>query len=215
MIRLAVVAEGQTEEEFVKQLLYPPLLDCGIAATPILLGRAQNRSAGGGDVTVAKVVSDAVHLIQSYSAVTTFVDFYGFREKGQLSPEELEEKIRAGVEETTDWLGDRLVPYVQRHEFEGLLFSDVSAFEILPDIPPQAVQSLEDIRSEFDTPEDINDSRQTAPSKRIADELPRYRKRVDGPLIAEKAGLEKIRAECPRFNDWFECLETLQDRIGP
>lgn len=215
MIRLAVVAEGQTEEEFVKRLLNPHLLDCGIEATPILLGRAQNRGAGGGAVTVSKLIREVVPLSYSFRAVTTLVDFYGFRGKGQRSPDELEEEIRAGVEETTGWLGDRLVPYVQRHEFEGLLFSDVSAFEDLPDIPPQAVQSLRDIRSAFATPEEINDSEQTAPSKRIADEVSRYQKRVHGPLIAEKAGLEKIRAECPRFNDWLVRLENLQVRIGP
>ena len=81
MIRLAVVAEGQTEEEFAKLLLNPQFQQFGVAVTPILLGRARSRRAGGGDVTVSGIVSDVVHLSRSFNAVTTLVDFYGFRGK--------------------------------------------------------------------------------------------------------------------------------------
>ncbi len=215
MIRLAVSVEGQTEEEFVKRFLDPHLRQFGVEATPTLLGHARNQRAGGGDVTVPGIVSELVRLSHSSGAITTLVDFYGFRGKGELSADDLEQAIRAGVEEAAGEQRDRLVPYVQRHEFEGLLFSDVSAFEVLPDIPRQAVRSLGAIRSAFATPEDINDSAQTAPSKRIVRAVPRFQKRVHGPLIAEEAGMERIRAECPRFNAWLKCLETLQDRIGP
>lgn len=214
MIRLAISVEGQTEEEFVNDVLASHLQPLGIAAEPILLGRARNQGVGGGDVTVPRLVSEMVHLKRSYDAVTTLVDFYGFRGKEQHSADQLEQVIRTGVEERTGWQGDRVMPYVQRHEFEGLLFSDVRAFAVLPDIPPQAVRSLGDIRSAFTTPEDINDNSRTAPSRRIARTIPRYRKRVHGPLIAAETGLKTIREECPRFNAWLERMETLQDRIG-
>ena len=215
MIRLAVSVEGQTEEEFVKNVLAPHLLACGIAAEPILLGRARNGRAGGGDVTVPGLVFDMVHLRRSYDAVTSLVDFYGFRGKEQRSADELEDVIRGGVEEKTGWQGDRVMPYVQRHEFEGLLFSDVRAFAILDDLPLRAVHLLKMIRSAFTTPEDINDDSRTAPSRRIAAEVPRFRKRLHGPLIAAETGLETIRAECPRFNAWLERLETLPHHVGP
>ena len=214
MIRLAVSVEGPTEEEFVKSMLAPHLLACGIAAEPILLGRARNRSAGGGDVTVPAFVFDMVHLRHSCDAVTSLVDFYGFRGKEQRSACELEEVIRLSVEERTGWQGDRVMPYVQRHEFEALLFSDVGAFTALDDFPLPAVQSLKRVRLAFATPEDINDDSRTAPSRRIAAEIPRYRKRLHGPLIAAETGLDTIRAECPRFNAWLERLETLPHRIG-
>ena len=213
MIRLAVAVEGQTEEEFVKRLLDPRLQHREVAATPILLGRARNRSTGGGAVTIPRLVSEVVDLSNSFDAVTTLVDFYGFKGKGQRSADELEEEIRTGVEKTTGGMGDRLVPYVQRHEFEGLLFSDVSAFKVLPDIPPKAVRELGTIRSAFETPEDINDDFHTAPGRRIEGAIQGYQKLLDGPLIAARTGLETIREECPRFNSWLERLETLQDRI--
>ena len=56
MIRLAVSVEGQTEEEFVKKVLAAHLSQCAVAVYPILLGRARNSGAGGGNVTVERLV---------------------------------------------------------------------------------------------------------------------------------------------------------------
>ena len=61
----------------------------------------------------------------------------------------------------------------------------------------------------FETPEDINDSSETAPSKRIESLLPSYQKVVDGPEIIAAIGLEVVREECPRFNGWLTRLESL------
>ncbi len=103
----------------------------------------------------------------------------------------------------------KIIPYVQRHEFEGLLFSDVSVFTGLIEAPDGSVRALQDIRSQFQTPEDINDNSDTAPSKRIKQVVPRYYKNVDGPRLAMRIGLDAIRAECPRFNNWVTNLESL------
>ena len=108
-----------------------------------------------------------------------------------------------------------MVPYVQQYEFEGLLFSDVSAFARVSDIEiaQESLDELRKTRSQFLTPEDINDSRDTAPSRRIKNVIPRYRKAKYGPLLAEEIGLETIRAECPRFNDWVARMESLASRL--
>ena len=45
MIRLAVSVEGQTEMEFVKNVLAEHLRTNGVEATPILLGRAEEVTA--------------------------------------------------------------------------------------------------------------------------------------------------------------------------
>jgi len=213
VIRLAISVEGRTEEEFVKNLLTPHLQSCGIAAKPILLGHARNHGGRGGDVTVPKMVREMAHLKHSFDAVTTFVDFYGFREKGQNSANDLERMIHTDIEKINGWWGDRIIPYVQMHEFEGLLFSDVKVFAALSGIPQTAIRALGKIRADFATPEDINDSIHTAPSRRIKCEVPQYQKVVHGPMIAVKTGLERIRAECPRFNDWLKRLETLQKTL--
>ena len=204
MIRLAISVEGETEEEFVKIVLTNHLRAKGVEPYPSLLR---------GDVTVEKLASDMARLIWSFNFVTSLVDFYGFRGKGSATVEELEEQIGEAVDKkiARSWNQSRLVPYVQRHEFEGLLFSDVSAFAGLVYANEEAVTELQRVRSRFVTPEDINDSSSTAPGKRIEEAIPRYDKRVDGSQIAMDIGLDAIRAECPRFDRWVTQLESLGD----
>jgi hypothetical protein len=94
------------------------------------------------------------------------------------------------------------------HEFEGLLFSDPAAFSRgigLPDL----VDDFLAIRDQFSTPEEIDDSPVTAPSKRIQALVPGYEKPLLGALAALEIGLIRIRAECPHFNAWLENLEAL------
>ena len=205
MIRLAISVGGQTEEEFVKGVLADHLWSKGVVSQPILLG------GSGGDVTVERLAADMANLFRSFDFVTSLVDFYGFRNKGTVNVDELEEIVDKKVNDNIQgsWDQSRVFSYVQQHEFEGLLFSAVSAFAGLIDAPDGAVDALREIRSQFPTPEDINDSGDTAPSKRIVELIPRYQKVVDGSLLAEEMGLEAIRAECPRFDAWVTRLESL------
>lgn len=206
MIRLAISVEGDTEEEFVKQLLADHLRERGIEPTPILLGRARGGS-GGGNVSAERLEYEMAHLRHAFDAVTSLVDFYGFRRRGDRTVDELEEDVRRKLGHSRH--PQKVFPYVQRHEFEGLLFSDVDAFTKLIGVSQTSIQTLRDIRSQFPTPEDINDNRDTAPSKRIKKVIPRYNKKVDGPLLAMEIGLARIRKECPRFDDWITSLESL------
>ena len=206
MTRVAISVEGKTEEEFVKNILAPGLEPASVYPEPILLG-------SGGNVTVERLASDMSKFVWNFDFVTSLVDFYGFRDKGSDTREDLERRIKQTViSKITRALDDsRIFPYVQQHEFEALLFSDVRAFSILPYATNDIVDNLTSIRSRFDSPEDINDSRDSAPSKRIVNLIPRYQKVVDGSLVADEIGLEKIRAECPRFDEWVTKLESLGD----
>lgn len=212
MIRLAIAVEGQTEEEFVKQVLADYLRRRSVEPTPVLLGRARSTGQGGGNVTVERLTQDMVRLYPDFNAVTSLVDFYGFKDKGNRTVDELEKYLheKIGNRIARSWNETRVFPYVQQYEFEGLLFSNVGAFARLGDIGiPENVEELRNARSQFPTPEDINDSHDTAPSKRIKKVIPQYQKVVHGPLLAEEIGLDTIRAECPRFNDWMARMESL------
>ena len=68
---------------------------------------------------------------------------------------------------------------------------------------------LAGIRAKYPTPEDINDSPHTAPSKRIQNLFPGYDKPIHPLLAAQDIGLDAIRRECPLFNDWVTCLESI------
>lgn len=102
----------------------------------------------------------------------------------------------------------RFVPFILMHEFEGLLFSDCSAFS-RGIYQPELEAHFQSIRDEFTSPEEINDSPQTAPSKRIIALLPSYQKPLLGTLAAIEIGLDRIRSECPLFDSWLRQLEGI------
>ncbi|MCB1953924.1 MAG: DUF4276 family protein, partial [Rhodocyclaceae bacterium] len=61
------------------------------------------------------------------------------------------------------------------------------------------------------SPEDINDSPHTAPSKRILATMAGYQKTFHGPLIACDIGLDAMRRECPHFAGWLQKIEALRE----
>ena len=131
MIRLAVSVEGRTEEEFVKTVLAGHLREYGVEPVPILLGRARGVS-GGGNVSVERLAPEMRDLYRSFNAVTSLVDFYGFRgredrETVDALENRLGEALRRAIRE---YDSRRVIPYIQQHEFESLLFSDVDSFAV-------------------------------------------------------------------------------------
>jgi len=65
------------------------------------------------------------------------------------------------------------------------------------------------IKSKFQTPEHINDSEATAPSKRIKKVLPEYSKTLNGIPVAKRIGIDKISGECRHFKEWVESIKAL------
>jgi hypothetical protein len=100
----------------------------------------------------------------------------------------------------------RFVPYIQLHEFEGLLFSDAKGFLTIPDLPDKNLNILQDIILKHPNPELLNDGADTAPSKRLKKLIPSYRKPLYGTIIAEEIGMETILAKCPRFANWVKIM---------
>lgn len=210
MRRICIVCEGITEVEFVRQCLSPYLLDAGVYAYPSLLQAPSGRHRGG-RVTVERLVNFMSHQYHEADRLTTLVDLYGFQDRADRGCVELETAILDGVARRTDRFDPRFVrPYVQRHEFEGLLFSDVEQFSwVLDGWNDQARAALAAVRAAFPDPESINNSPQTAPSKRLQAIFgATYSKTEHGPLIAESIGVDVIRRHCPRFNAWIDMLRA-------
>lgn len=206
MIRLAMSVEGETEVDFVKLVLAPHLHSKGVEPIPILPhGR-------GGNIRVDRVASAMAELFWNFDYVTSLVDFYGFVDKDNDAPCQLEHRIDNAVGQRiqSSWDESRVFAYVQLHEFEALLFSDVHRFSaVFDDLPGGALARLQEVRRHFSSPEDINDNNATAPSKRISQLVPGYNKRLHGPDLAAEIGLSAIRSECRRFNRWLTRLESL------
>ncbi len=212
MIRLHVLAEGQTEETFVNEILAPELGACDVFADThrITTGRRHGRLYRGGLVVYEHLARDLVLWMKQdqhpESWFTTMIDWHrlpnDFPGQSTIRGEQpalervanLERELAADIARRLDLLsvGRRLVPYIQMHEFEALLFSDPTAFlEAFPD-DLALVEQLKTIRGQFDSPEDINHGDDTSPSKRILAIVPGYQKPVAGLLIARRIGLHCV-----------------------
>lgn len=211
VIRVCIVCEGQTEVAFINACIAPYLFDYGVHAYPSILQAPSGRHRGG-RVTVDRLVNFVSHQYHEADRITTLVDFYGFQDREGRSRAQLEAAILAGVRDCTTHFDARFVlPYVQMHEFEGLLFSDIEQFQFVLDGWSAASRAaLTEVRQSFATPEDINDSPETAPSKRILKifEPGTYSKTEHGPLIAEAMGIDQIKGQCPQFDAWMDRLQA-------
>lgn len=205
MVRVGMIVEGLTELEFVDYVLAPHLIAKDVHIFPKLIGK------GGGNVTLNQLSKDMLSFYWGYDFVTTLVDFYGFKGKQDREPDELLDAILDAVQERigASWDERKIIPYVQVHEFEALLFSDVSAFSAILEITQADIDELHRVKSQFSDPEKINDDFFTAPSKRIQKIYNDYNKPNHGRRVAETIGIDKMREECPRFNEWLEQLEAL------
>ena len=111
----------------------------------------------------------------------------------------------------------RFIPFIELHEFEALLFSDVNQFAAFFDNAASQIAALQKIVAGVQSPELIDDRQYTAPSSRICAQFPEYQraKQRVGPQMAERIGLGNIRSQCPHFKGWLERLEQLGSHREP
>ncbi len=217
MTRLIVVCEGETEREFCRDMLGPYLLPFGIQVQPPLIKQSR-----GGMVQWAVLKRQLeMHLKQDTAAyVTTFIDLYGIRKKhevpgfveiGSATSTNRVQGMESGMQEAlAEELRHRFVPYIQLHEFEALLFSHVKVFHDNFSVTEFAdAAELDRIAAAYPNPEDINDSKVTAPSKRLERILPIYDKVVYGAILAQEIGMERLLERCPHFREWVEGLRSI------
>jgi len=211
MIRVAISVEGQTEEEFCKNLLTPFFRDYNIEMTPIIIITTSKDRCGrkhkGGCININRIQNEISRLLPSFDYVTTFYDFYGFSDRPIDDVDELEEIIFGLFNDS------RFIPYIQKYEFETLLFSKPEYYkEYFGD--DKVTQEIKKIIAEFqDDIEKINDSPNTAPSKRLEKLFEQVGERYDkvfyGVGIAQDLGIDVIRQKAKRFNKWIEKIIAL------
>ena len=210
MRRLYIYCEGPTEESFINTTLYPYLQNAGVAAIPIVCETkrtaAKKYKGGVSDYNKIKKELTAICKQHSNEIVTTMFDYYGLPENtpgyatasGNIYAKA--QHIEAAVEADLGSMRN-LFFNLTVHEFEGLLFTDTSAFSYITD--GTAVAKLQEIKDSFDSPEHINNSSETAPSKRIEEIIPGYSKVLDGTKLAERIGIDNISAQCQHFGKWI------------
>jgi hypothetical protein len=219
MKRILVLVEGQTEEWFVKEMLEPHLLSLGLTLTAVIVNTRRletGEKSKGGLIRYEQVKRELRTLLQDRNAVrvTTLFDFYGlphdFPGMAGIPRGSCYERV-AHVERAfaSDINHPRFLPYLALHEFEAFIFTAPSRCAWVFSDAPQVIPALEQHRASVNSPEEINEGRETAPSKRIIRAYPRYQKTVHGPLAVLEIGLPALRAACPHFNQWLSTIEAL------
>ncbi len=207
MSKVLILVEGYAEEKFVNAVLKPHFEPKGIFVIPRNL-------KGVGKYTIIR--DEVNRLLKDSSArlVTTMIDLYripsDFPQKYTLA------KTHKGMQKVIiledgfkqDIDRENFLPYLQLHEFEALLFSDVSMFSKLKDVGSK-IKFFEKVVQEIENPEDINDVPNTSPAERIKRILPHYIKDISGIIVAQHIGLEKMREKCPHFHEWIKKIELL------
>jgi hypothetical protein len=232
MKRLNVLTEGQTEEKFVWDLLAPHLANFGVVVGVQCLttGKTRRYQAGakrqtkfhkGGLLDFAQASRDlrkwrnndpSAFLTTMFDLYALPKDFPEYQETLTLEPTDRVKQLEGAFAKQ---LGlENFIPYLQLHEFEALLFTNVQILNAYlamdSDNPEKTFQQLQAIVEEIKNPELINASPQTAPSKRLISIFAeQYNKVEHGNVVASEIGLSAIRAACPHFNDWLTKLESL------
>lgn len=218
--RVYVIVEGPTEQKFVDEILTPYLCKKEIYLYPRKIGKVGQQ---GGDVRYSRVERDIKIFLkqQADTYVTLLVDYYGIDSnwpgfQDSLTLPTVEAKATC-VNKATKALvvaqfgengaESRFIPFVTMHEFEALLFSDCVKLAEGVGVHENEVKAILD---KFSTPEEINNSPLTAPSKRL-DSLVggKFMKTTSGIAIAKEIGVDKMREKCSVFNTWLTTIEGL------
>jgi len=224
---LQIIVEGSTEETFVNDVMvkhFAPL-NIFLSARKIRTGwdRINNKPAKGGLLKYIKFRNDVLRWIESdrgraNTFYTSFIDLYAFPKDDQSPYTEQIQNIVDPYQRITslekaitlDINHPAFFPYVQLHEFEAFLLVDPDRLILMY---PEGQTGINRLKRDIgnSNPEEINESPQSAPSKRIIRFLPNYegQKAQVGPLVAEDIGLTLLRTNCPHFNDWITKLENI------
>jgi hypothetical protein len=223
MKRVFVVVEGETERRFVRDLLYPDFIQKGIHLDAQLWLTNRKLGTGGGGGNFDLIENHLRRLMSRYQYhrdvyISLMVDLYAFPKKGNTVYDQQVVQGQNGKTKALllqDKLFARLsyqnfIPYVQLHEFEALLLSKPDA---LGSFYTDKVREIEALKEEIQglSPEEVNESPEGAPSKRISRYLPAYEKQktTAGVITAAKIGLPLLRNSCPHFNAWLTKLEGI------
>lgn len=219
-VRLYITVEGPTERNFVNTVLSHHLAAFSIDARARVVVTNRQLGRRGGIFNYQKIRRDLTSLMMEdrhpEARFTTMVDLYALpgefpgwtTARGQNTPENrvsvLEQAFRADIAD------DRFFPYIQLHEFEALLYCDLSELQRRITGSQSAILNLSQEVAGME-PEEIDEGHNTAPSKRIIHHVPVYetsKVRV-GASAAAAIGLPTLRSKCPHFNRWITDLEAL------
>jgi Domain of unknown function (DUF4276) len=218
MKRVVIICEGETEREFCKTLLATYFSKKDIHIQSPLIKRSM-----GGIVRWGILKKEIeIYLREKNAFVTMLIDYYGLYSKYHFPGWEeslriknknarLDFLVSSMHSDIKESVRHRFIPYMQLHEFEGLLFNEIDIF--YEQVPKEELIGLTELKQTFkdypDNPEMINNNPETSPSHRLERIIRGYNKVLYGHYFAEAIGLDKIRSKSPRFNEWLNKIENI------
>ncbi len=176
MKRVIIICEGETEREFCNTILTPHF-----ARKDIFIQSPLIKKSMGGIVKWSELKKQiTLHLTNDSNAfVTSLIDYYGLYRKYNFPSWNMAEKcinknermkiLENGMfESINEGVRYRFIPYLQLHEFEGLLFNEIDIFhEQIPENELVGIHELTQTFTQFSNPEMINDNKETSPSQSL------------------------------------------------
>lgn len=216
-MKVLVLVEGHTEEGFIKRVLRPYLSTKQIFLIPTII-KTKREVRGpdhkGGLSSYSQVKRDLQPLLNDTSAhiVTTMIDYYalpsdfpGYNERPNGTcyqrVEFMENQFSNDINHTN------FLPYLQLHEFEALVFACADKLPVAFVNKNREIQQIAAINNEFDSPEEINENPNSAPSKRLKNIFSEYQKTFHSQLILSQSNVDIIRRKCSHFDSWLSKIE--------
>ncbi len=227
---LHIIAEGNSEEEFIRKVLGQHLARFGVYVYCQRVHTGGNKThpvkGGLGRIPkyrpVIRALERWIDADRNREQVyySTMLDLYAFPKDAESpyseaiqSIEDKYKRVRELEKAMLEKHGHpKLIPYVQLHEFETLLLVDLDRLKVMY---PDCKKPIDKLKNETagKNVELINEGLTTAPSKRIIAAVPQYevQKSTVGPIVAQDIGIDLLKQKCPHFNEWVTKLEKLGD----
>lgn len=224
---LNILCEGPTEERFVKDVLKPFLFGFGIVIKRQLLYTSRKKEAQGGLISYQQAKNDLLMWMKSVAHrnsethyFTTMFDLYalptdfpGMSHYNGISDAYVKvENIERAF--ALDINSPNFIPYIQLHEFEALMFCDIKKLTIEYPQCSKEIENLENDLAKYNgNPELINNSPETAPSKRIIAAIEgkhkyNYNKPRSGAVVTASIGLPTLMQNCRHFREWIDKIHS-------
>jgi len=217
---LCALCEGKSELRFCQEVLLPYLLERSICVLPQLLVTSKKYNAKGGIINYAQVRRDLMLMMRTHHETvensyyfTTMLDLYALPNdfpEYEIAQQKQDYEQVAFLESAfgEDISSHRFIPYIQLHEFEALTLCNIAK---LIENYPAAQTELEILEQEINTTytgntELVNNSPQTAPSKRIIAALEgkyHFDKPKSGVDTTKAVGVDRLKERCSHFDDWI------------
>lgn len=215
MKNVYIYCEGQTEETFINNVLSPYFANMSIWVKPIVCTtkRTPEKKYRGGVSDYDKIKRELTLICKQHhnEIVTTMFDYYAMSGNTPMIDctdtdiysriEKIENAINQDIGLSNCHFNFSL------HEFEGLLFSSPKSFGLIAD--ESVVAKIQEMRNSSPTPEHINNSPETAPSKRLESLIPGYAKVKNGSILSQDMGIDAIMDNCKHFEAWIKKIISM------